>query len=129
MTVIVGKLTDPGYAASPAASDRSGPRHRTATQPESYGPMQVLRRSGSSSSLTSLTSLVDPATGEGRIRVCFYCKELLERRDRQMEVGGTKPLLVQLYDELRGHMDKAANLIPTFLNMSDSLRLAFLLLV
>jgi len=69
----------------------------------------VLRRSGSSSSLTSLTSLVDPATGEGRIRVCFYCKELLERRDRQMEVGGTKPLLVQLYDELRGHMDPTSS--------------------
>lgn len=48
--------------------------------------------------------------------------KLLERREQQMDDGCQKPLLVQFYEELRKHMEKGLELVPTFLKMFDSLR-------
>ena len=39
-----------------------------------------------------------------------------------MDDGSQKPPLVELYEELRKHMDKGSELVPTFLKMFDSLR-------
>ena len=66
---ILGKLTNPGYVpgAEAAALPEKSPLHAI------FSP---LKRAGSSNSLTSLTSLIDPGTGEGRIRICSYCKEV-----------------------------------------------------
>lgn len=73
------KLTNPSYAAPGA--DREV---RSSVQPERLGlsALQVLRKNGSSASLNSLTSIIDPSTGEGHVRVCFYCKQVRIRRER-----------------------------------------------
>lgn len=42
-----------------------------------------------------------------------------------MENSKSKSVLVELYDEMRMHMDKAAQLMPTYLKMVDSLRLLY----
>jgi len=115
--LFTGKLTNPSYVP-PVHSEE---RQRSIIQPERLGSaaLHVLRRTGST---TSLTSLVDPGTGEGHIRVCVYCKQLLERRESQMDSGTQKCVLVELYDEMRRHMNTANLLIPTFLKMVDSLK-------
>ena len=41
-----------------------------------HAAFHALKRTGSTSSLTSLTSLIDADTGEGHIRVCYYCKQV-----------------------------------------------------
>ena len=55
-------------------------------QPDGLGhsAMKALRRTGSS---TSLTSLVDPHTGEGRIRVCNYCKQVKDKHNFYLSIS------------------------------------------
>lgn len=48
--------------------------------------------------------------------------QLLERREQQMDSRTQKPLIVELYEEMRKYMDKAFELMPTFMKMVDSLR-------
>jgi len=109
------KLTNPSYVAPGVENERS------VQVVESDGLAQaafrVLKRSGSA---TSLTSLIDSHTGEGHIRVCSYCKQLLERREQQIDFNTQKPVIIELYNEMRLHMDKAAQLMPMFLKMVES---------
>lgn len=67
-----GKLTNPSYI--PTLDDNkekpSPPKRLT------HAAFHALKRTGSTTSLTSLTSLIDTDTGEGHIRVCYYCKQV-----------------------------------------------------
>lgn len=49
-------------------------------------------------------------------------RQLLERREQQMDIRSQKPLIVELYDEMRKYMDKGTELMPVFLKMLESLR-------
>ena len=74
--MFTGKLTNPSYTATAPEYGQEG-----ATAVQSSGllgqsTLQVLKRTGSTTSLTSLTSLIDPYTGEDHIRVCSYCKQV-----------------------------------------------------
>ncbi len=69
---LLGKLTNPSYI--PTLDDNkekpSPPKRLT------HAAFHALKRAGSTTSLTSLTSLIDTDTGEGHIRVCYYCKQV-----------------------------------------------------
>ena len=55
---------------------------------------QGFRRTNSNSSLNSMFG----ADGDQHIRTCTECRQLLERRDQQMEQRNTTPHIVQLYN-------------------------------
>lgn len=68
----LGKLTNPSYV--PGSDDdqhKMNPPERL-----TQAAFLALKRTGSATSLTSLTSLIDTNTGEGHIRVCSYCKQV-----------------------------------------------------
>jgi len=109
------KLTNPSYVPS---SENEKSVQAVEFEGLAHSAFRVLKRTGSA---TSLTSLIDSHTGEGHIRVCSYCKQLLERREQQIEFHSQKTVIVELYNEMRLHMDKAAQLMPIFLKMVASL--------
>lgn len=94
------KLTNPVFA------------HQSMSQPSS--PMH---RSGSSSSLNSLLN----AAGEPHIRVCAQCKQLLDRRDQQVEERTKQPVIVQMYERLHSSMEECVRLCPVYTKMAESL--------
>lgn len=51
--------------------------------------------------------------------------QLLERREQQMISRTQKPVIVELYEEMRKYMDNGTQLMPTYLKMVDSLRYYF----
>jgi len=111
------KLTNPSYVP-PSAEDG---KNAQAIELDglAHSAFRVLKRTGSA---TSLTSLIDSHTGEGHIRVCSYCKQLLERREQQIDFNSQKTVIVELYNEMRLHMNKATQLMPIFLKMVASFR-------
>lgn len=109
------KLTNPSYVAPSAEEERSV--QGVDLDGLAYTAFRVLKRTGSA---TSLTSLIDSHTGEGHIRVCSYCKQLLERREQQIDFHSQKTTIVELYNEMRLHMDKGTQLMPIFLKMVAS---------
>lgn len=94
------KLTNPVFA------------HQSLSQ-----PCSPMHRSGSSSSLNSLLS----AAGEPHIRSCLQCKQLLDRRDQQLEDRIRQPVIVHLYERLKNCMDEAERLSPLYVKMAISL--------
>lgn len=94
------KLTNPVFA------------HQSLSQ-----PCSPMHRSGSSSSLNSLLS----AAGEPHIRSCRQCKQLLDRRDQQLEERIRQPVIVHLYERLKNCMDEAERLSPLYVKMANSL--------
>lgn len=108
------KLTNPSYV--PALDDG---KDKIPNPPKrlTHAAFNALKRTGST---TSLTSLIDTDTGEGHIRVCFYCKQLLERRELQMDSRSQNTVIAELYTELRKYMEKGMELMPVFLKMLES---------
>ncbi|KAK2142843.1 hypothetical protein LSH36_907g00018 [Paralvinella palmiformis] len=87
------------------------------TNPAFHYEGEGFRRSSSS---TSLNSILSPE-GEGHIRTCEPCRMLLERRDQQIEQRNSKPLIVQIYQKMKVYVEEADQVLPTFLDMAESL--------
>lgn len=83
----------------------------------------VLSKSSSRrGSTSSLMSVVNSATGEQHVRVCYDCKVLLDRRHKQIEDQRSKPLLCNFYDRMKQSMEECDKLIPVYYRMCNSFR-------
>ena len=56
------------------------------------------------------------------IRVCKDCKNLLDRRNKQMFEQHTKPIICQLYEYLKNDIEEADDLFKQYYRLLNSLR-------
>lgn len=72
-------------------------------------------------SIVSLPAL-STSTHEAQVRVCQYCKELLDIRNQQMCDIHSKPSLCSIYDKYRESVAEAEKLVKQYYDIINSLR-------
>lgn len=91
-------------------------------------PLHALSlKSSSTSSLQRKASIMSlPAMSNSpndhSIRVCKDCKNLLDRRNKQMFEQHTKPIICQLYEYLKNDIEEADDLFKQYYRLLNSLR-------
>lgn len=56
-----------------------------------------------------------------KIRLCLDCKSLLDNRNRKLDIAYSKPMIIELYKQMREPLDEIERLIPVLFKMSSSL--------
>lgn len=81
-----------------------------------------LARSPSSTSLNSVLSIIsDNTSSDQNFRVCQYCKNLLDARERLKARHYEKPPVYQFYDKMRAQIEDANRFIEIYYKMWSSL--------
>ncbi|XP_011496703.1 PREDICTED: rabenosyn-5 [Ceratosolen solmsi marchali] len=84
--------------------------------------LSKLARSPSSSSLNSVLLLIsDSSNNEQHFRVCQYCKNLLDARERLKARHFEKPVVYQFYDKMHTQIQEANHFIEIYYKMWNSL--------
>lgn len=82
-----------------------------------------LAQSPSANSLNNVLSVLsDSSNHEQNFRICQYCQNLLDARERLKARHYNKPIVHQLYEKLSEYMTKAQRRIDQYDNMWRSLR-------
>ena len=133
--MFIGKLTNPAFAADVLSgfdSSSSYTNGRLAVQKASTTLFNAGVESGRRSIQAVMsrterlfTSLVDmdaPENPDEYMRICFRCKECLQRREQKMDLVATPSIFVDLYDKLCQLITQITNLTPSYRRMAHSLR-------
>lgn len=73
--------------------------------------------------MNSVLSLVnDPANGEQNFRLCGYCKDLLEARERLKAQQNDSNVVSQLHEKMRAYMTEASHYTEIYNKRFNSIR-------
>ncbi|NXO39287.1 RBNS5 protein, partial [Locustella ochotensis] len=90
------------------------------TSPNSSPSSIHSSRRGSISSISSMSSVLDEKDDE-RIRCCQHCKDILLKKEQQIDEKEYTPEIVKLYEKLRLCMEKVDQKAPEYIRMAESL--------
>uniref|UniRef100_A0A2L2YJ81 Rabenosyn-5 n=1 Tax=Parasteatoda tepidariorum TaxID=114398 RepID=A0A2L2YJ81_PARTP len=84
---------------------------------------QKLLEKQTSSRRNSTISLMSAVNigGEQQIRICKDCQVLLVRHEKLIEQKNHRPIIVQIYERLKECMEEVEKLVPTYMDMVESL--------
>ncbi|XP_078033905.1 rabenosyn-5 [Augochlora pura] len=116
-------LQDARKMTSPVSVQGDSAVSPTSERPISEGfGLTKLARSPSSSSLNSVLSLVnDSVSNEENFKICMYCANLLDAREKQKAKHFDKPILCQFYEKMKAYMEEASEHIEMYTKMWKSL--------
>lgn len=92
------------------------PSNSSIRSPSPVKSESLSRRNSSSALLAMVTSPPDPL-----IRLCSFCKTILDKQDIQLQLKTNKPALVQLYEKMKHYVDEVEKLLPQYQLVVDSL--------
>lgn len=77
------------------------------------------KRASSNSSINTIGLINEP---DPKLKACQECRIVLEKRQHRNEMKNTKPPISVIYDHLKSNIDEVDRHLPTFHDMTKSLR-------